>query len=345
MIRNRRFGRRAIGRTLGAAAVAALATAGWSAGDDAPDASDSRAAASESRAAALGAASPAALRTTPAAVRPLADRQAWICGAAAGAPDAPSGPHRLNRSAMDPRAPWAVKLEIVEERFDDGAMTVSNCSAAAIAPEWLLTAAHCVGQEGWISVEATLGARDADAPEALRRSAAYAICHERFDPKNLAYDLALLKLDAPLPPEFPLLRMATSGESNRLKAGAAALSAGWGRVAGDEISSTLRTSAVRVVDPDHGGGGVIVAAPTRHEGSLCVGESGAALVADLGGGPALFGVFSSVDAYYSRRSGGMVELCHGFEARSYFTALRGLRRWVEQAIAACEEDPAGCARQ
>lgn len=275
----------------------------------------------------------------------LAALDAWVCGASLeeGAPE--GGARDFLPEAADPTAPWAAKLEIIEERFGDGAMTVSNCGAAAVAPGWLLTAAHCVGQEGWISVRATLGAKDSSAASAVRRSVSAAICHERFDPRNLSHDVALLRLDRPLPPDFPLLRLASQKEALRLKPGDAALSAGWGRVSKREISRVLRKAAVRVVDPARAGDGMIVAAPIRHEESLCVGESGAPLVADLGEGQALFGVFSSVDAYFDKRSGEMVELCHGFEARSYFTALGSLRGWIDSVIKHCDAGSGRCSAQ
>lgn len=271
----------------------------------------------------------------------LAGSEAWICGAAQEPPQA-VGSTAFHPAAADPVAPWAAKLEIIEERFADGGMTISNCSATAVAPGWLLTAAHCVGQEGWISVQATLGSKDSTGPGAVRRAVKTALCHTEFDPRNLAYDVALLRLDRPLPPAFPILRLASQEETRRLARGDAALSAGWGRVSEREISSMLRKAAVRVVDPARAGDGMIVAAPIRHEESLCVGESGAPLVADLGAGQALFGVFSSVDAYYNKRTGEMVELCHGFEARSYFTAIRGVGRWIEKVMALCGGDDKRC---
>ena len=91
----------------------------------------------------------------------------------------------------------------------------------------------------------------------------------------------------------------------------------------------MRRSLVLVVDPSRPRDGMIVAAPNRDEESLCIGESGAPLVADLGAGAAVFGVFSSVDAYVNPSTGEMVELCDGFEARSYFTSVTGMQSWID----------------
>lgn len=281
--------------------------------------------------------------TTAAPRQALAEVDAWICGAPLELERATTSADRYSPAAVDRRAPWVAKLEIIEERFEDGAMTVSNCSATAISDRWLLTAAHCVGQEGWVSVRATLGARDAADAAAVRRTAQTAVCHVGFDPSDLSFDVALLRLSAPLPPAFPTLRVATPAETARLAPDAPVLSAGWGRVSENEISPTMRTARIRVVDPARAKDGMIVAAPEHHEASLCVGESGAPLIADTGFGPALFGVFSSVDALLSRDSGAVVELCHGFEARSYFTGVKGLQGWIDDVIQTCDRRPDLCA--
>ncbi|MEM9723942.1 MAG: trypsin-like serine protease [Pseudomonadota bacterium] len=271
---------------------------------------------------------------------------AWLCGSAAASSN-PVRPaqdqRRFSTARLAPDAPWVAKLEIIEERFADGAISVSHCSAAAIAPLWLATAAHCVGDQGWIGVTATLGDQDAGGPNAFTRSAILAVCHADYRPGALAMDIALVRLDQPLPEGFPLLRLAGWREAARLSAGAVALSAGWGRVGPNAISRRLRMSELRIVDPMRAQDAMIVAAPLRHEQSLCVGESGAPLVADLGRGPALLGVFSSVDAFFDDESRRIVELCDGFEARSYFTALGGLRGWVEAVMRLCDGRREACA--
>ena len=295
-------------------------------------------------AALLTAASTLTASTAAADQNALARVGAWICGAPAVREPVAWSADRFSPTAADHEMPWVAKLEIVERLYDDGGMTVSNCGAVAVNRDWLVTAAHCVGGDHWVSIRATLGSRELSDSAALRRAASVALCHSGFNPNTLSYDLALIRLERPLPPEFPIIRLATNSEIRALQAGDVALSAGWGRISATEISTTLRRAIVRVVDPSRAHDGMIVAAPDRNEQSLCVGESGGPLIADTGAGEAVFGVFSSVDAYFDPQTGETVELCEGFEARSYFTALRGLQSWIYEAIAACESDIQSCIR-
>lgn len=266
---------------------------------------------------------------------------AWVCGASDYLDTPLVTSDRFLASAADEVAPWMAKLEIVE-RAPAGGVTLSYCGGAVLTRDWIVTAAHCVGGGDWESVRVTLGAKDLRAIEAVRRSASVALCHRGYDADTLSHDVALLRLAEPLPANFPTVRIASQEESLELRPGDMALSAGWSRVGEAEISHEMRRTSVRVLDPDRGGDGVIVAAPDGDRASLCVGESGAPLVTDLGFGAAVFGVFSSVDAYLDPDSGDLVELCEGFEARSYFTAVKGLQSWMSGAIAACDADLEGC---
>lgn len=259
----------------------------------------------------------------------------------------------------DPRrvaavSPWAASLEIHETARASGQRSIAHCAATAVAPRWLLTAAHCVGETRWRSVTATFhGAAETastgrGAPP--RRSVDLALCHRGFQPDGLAHDVALLRLSRPAPIQasgaggFPLMASTAETAAARpgLRATAPVGAPAVELVATPRIGGAPRPTDLIILDPARASDGMIVAAPARNEISLCFGESGGPLMADLGRGPRLLGVFSSVDAVRNARTGELAPLCRGFEARSYFTPVAPYRAWVAQVIAACEADPARC---
>ena len=272
----------------------------------------------------------------------LKSSAAEICGA-------PAAPFFSSRSRIDaysreaahPSAPWMAKLEIIESIDDGGVASIANCGATALTRNWLITAAHCVGSSPWIAVEATLGAQNLEDPRALRRMASLALCPTQFQGLGAGPDVALIRLLRPLPPDFPTLRVASYGEMRRLTIGRHALAAGWPRQ-GDDVAAQLSAPILELTPPGTEPPGVLVAQPLKAGASPCVGESGAPLVAELGHGPALIGVFSSVDAIYDPQSGVIQEICAGDQARSYFTSLGGMQDWISAAIRACDQDLTAC---
>lgn len=80
--------------------------------------------------------------------------------------------------------------------FDDGRWI---CGSSLIAPDWILTAAHCVDgaqrKPGKISFQ--IGGKQLGHPDNERRTATQIVVHAKWDDSTLRYDVALAKLDRP----------------------------------------------------------------------------------------------------------------------------------------------------
>uniref|UniRef100_A0A3B3UFL6 Transmembrane serine protease 2 n=1 Tax=Poecilia latipinna TaxID=48699 RepID=A0A3B3UFL6_9TELE len=85
--------------------------------------------------------------------------------------------------------PWQVSLQIYSQHV---------CGGAIISPSWILSAAHCFKPFSDPKIwAATYG--DVYLPDLQpRRSVKRIICHQDFDTKTNAYDIALVKLNRPI---------------------------------------------------------------------------------------------------------------------------------------------------
>lgn len=112
------------------------------------------------------------------------------------------------------RFPWAVALV--------GKESGGVCTAQLIAPDWVLTAAHCT------STSMTVRVGDRDRTRARVVQVAEAIQHPRYDAKTGAWDIGLLRLAAPVA-AMPVPVASVVEGRELLREGALAVIAGWGR--------------------------------------------------------------------------------------------------------------------
>ncbi|MEV4540342.1 S1 family peptidase [Micromonospora echinaurantiaca] len=178
----------------------------------------------------------------------LATTAATLLGASSGAVAAPAGPDPIIGGGTVSSAPWAAAV------FSNGSFT---CSGTIIAPQWVLTARHCLG--GSMSVR--VGSVYRSSGGVTRTvSATYG-----------RYDLALMRLSSSVSTSY--VTLATSNppinSTNTIY--------GWGMTcySGCSASTQLKTASVRVTSnsaTDAYGGQAIRS--TRINGNAWRGDSG-----------------------------------------------------------------------
>jgi secreted trypsin-like serine protease len=116
--------------------------------------------------------------------------------------------------------PWQTALYY---RLNDG-RELFMCGGSLIAPNWVLSAAHCFGSEtsdraeDWTVADDVRKLSFIGLPAgATTRAVKRVIRHEKYDPATQANDIALLELESPLPAKTisPLVSDDPSLETNR----------------------------------------------------------------------------------------------------------------------------------
>lgn len=149
--------------------------------------------------------------------------------------------------------PWQVAL-----LQNTGGRAEQQCGGSLIAPEWVLTAAHCMfgGPEGEpltriadIEFSVAVGVHDVSMNEPSRQDIAISqiIVHEDYDPNGEGYggndnDIALIRLASPatLNDRVQLISLVTAADEAALASpGTISTVSGWGAVSHDGDSSPV----------------------------------------------------------------------------------------------------------
>ncbi|MEV0207210.1 trypsin-like serine protease [Streptomyces sp. NPDC050788] len=143
-------------------------------------------------------------------------------------------------------APWMVQLAYYDDATGDGYF----CGGTLVAPNKVLTAAHCVAGLDWTKNGAVLaGASD------LYDSATGTVAgvwrqwnHPKYNAAAIQNDVAVLTLDRPL--DIPTLRLAASNDDALYTAGRDSVVYGWGLISGADgadLSVKLKTAQLPLV--------------------------------------------------------------------------------------------------
>ncbi|MFS8199207.1 trypsin-like serine protease [Streptomyces sp. CWNU-52B] len=144
-------------------------------------------------------------------------------------------------------APWMVQLGYYDPATDEGYF----CGGTLVAPNKVLTAAHCVAGLDWVGNGAVLaGTTDLDDYTNGTYAGVFRQWnHPRYNADTIQNDIAVLTLDRPLL-DRPTLRLAASDDSALYTAGTAATVYGWGLTSGADdatLSTKLKKASLPLV--------------------------------------------------------------------------------------------------
>ncbi|KAK2495985.1 hypothetical protein MC885_000467 [Smutsia gigantea] len=174
------------------------------------------------------------------------------------------------REAQPHAWPFMVSLQLRGGHF---------CGATLIAPNFVMSAAHCVDGQNVRSVVAVLGAHDLGRREPTRQTFSIQRVFENgFDPSRLTNDIVILQLNGSATINANVQVAQLPAQNQGVGSGVRCLAMGWGRLGDNQppprILQELNVTVVTVLCRQMN---VCTLVPRRQAG-ICFGDSGGPLV-------------------------------------------------------------------
>jgi len=240
-------------------------------------------------------------------------------------------------AGLDRDFPAMVKLKMVYQH--DGYAEIEHCGGTVIDSRHVVTAAHCVkAKDGmqWDRIELVAGDHSLESTKVIRRTAHQAVCHAGAD-TYLSNDIAIVKLDQPLPKEI-VPAVIDDFRRPTVKPGGIAVGAGWPVTGAKAGQQTLQKVALSVTDVEWPGF-ITVTSPTGRVEGVCQGESGGPLMSRSNGYQSIAGVLSGIEPGTNDHTG---EPCMKAGYDMYYTPIAAYRDWIENVLDLCSNDPDAC---
>ncbi|XP_069044747.1 serine protease 27-like [Lepisosteus oculatus] len=147
--------------------------------------------------------------------------------------------------------PWQVFLLVKKTNG-----SLSQCGGSLISKHWVLTAAHCF--KGYIDIKSShvyLGAYELDLPSShqVNRNMADLVIHSKYTITRKGYDIALVKLDRPVPLSRFIQTVPLAEPSDLFTSRSDCWVTGWGRVQQNSklpFPHTLQRVKIPIHDPE-----------------------------------------------------------------------------------------------